>query len=182
MRDFIDKHVPDLLLIQGTHLRPEPSFSIPNFPNYICYMNDRTNSVRGWGGTAILIKRNISHFHVPTSPLLTGVEATLVALTPTDQEPFLVASIYVPPSPNYRNLSADLDTLFKIFKTAIEAGAYNAKHTSWGCVSSDPRGNYLLRYIPNNKLELIAPPTPTLYGFDSASTVDYALIKNLNWP
>ncbi|GFY16958.1 uncharacterized protein TNCV_3690161 [Trichonephila clavipes] len=38
-----------------------------------------------------------------------GVEATLVALTPSDQEPFLVASIYAPPGPNYRNLGADLD-------------------------------------------------------------------------
>ncbi|GFU22714.1 hypothetical protein TNCV_762901 [Trichonephila clavipes] len=166
-------------LLKETHLKPEHSFSIPN---YICYRNDRTNSVHGWGGTAILIKINISHFHVHTPPLLTGVEATLVALTPTDQEPFLVASIYAPPNPNYRNLSADLDTLFKNFNTAIVAGDYNAKHTSWGCVSSDPRGNYLLRYITNNKLDLIAPPTPTRNGFDSATTLDYALIKNLNWP
>ncbi|GFT46861.1 probable RNA-directed DNA polymerase from transposon X-element [Trichonephila clavipes] len=179
MRDFIDKHAPDLLLLQETHLRPEHSFSIPN---YICYRNDRPNSAHGWGGTAILIKRNISHFHVPTPPLRTGVEATLVALTPNDQEPFLVASIYIPPNPNYRNLSADLDTLFKIINTAIVAGDYNAKHTSWGCGSSDPRGNYLLRYITNNNLDLIAPPTPTRYGYRSASTIDYALIKNLNWP
>ncbi|GFV28089.1 probable RNA-directed DNA polymerase from transposon X-element [Trichonephila clavipes] len=136
MRDFIDKHAPDLLLLQETHLRPEHSFSIPN---YVCYRNDRPNSAHGWGGTAILIKRNISHFHVPTPPLRTGVEATLVALTPNDQEPFMVASIYIPPNPNYRNLSADLDTLFKIFNTAIVAGDYNAKHTSWGCGSSDPR-------------------------------------------
>ncbi|GFV27151.1 RNA-directed DNA polymerase from mobile element jockey [Trichonephila clavipes] len=50
----------------------------------------------------------------------------------------MVASIYIPPNPNYRNLSADLDTLFKIFNTAIVAGDYNAKHTSWGCGSSDP--------------------------------------------
>ncbi|GFU50316.1 uncharacterized protein TNCV_301491 [Trichonephila clavipes] len=27
-----------------------------------------------------------------------------------------------------------------------------------------------------------APPTPTRYGIDSASTLDYTLIKNLNWP
>ncbi|GFT83325.1 uncharacterized protein TNCV_1555481 [Trichonephila clavipes] len=92
------------------------------------------------GGTAILIKRNISHFHVPTPPLRTGVEATLVALTPNDQEPFMVASIYIPPNPNYRNLSADLDTLFKIFNTAIVAGDYNAKHTSWGCVAVTQEG------------------------------------------
>ncbi|GFS73354.1 probable RNA-directed DNA polymerase from transposon X-element [Trichonephila clavipes] len=177
MRDFIDKHSPDLFLIQGTHLRPEYSF---NIPNYICYRNDRTNSTRGWGGTAIHIKRSKSHFHVPP-PSLTGVEATLVALTPSDQEPFLVASIYAPPNPNYRNLGADLDGIFKIFKSAFLAGDFNAKHTSWGCVNSDPRGNYLLRFITNNNLDLIAPPTPTRYGTDSASTLDYALIKNLIW-
>ncbi|GFT59877.1 hypothetical protein TNCV_982221 [Trichonephila clavipes] len=73
-------------------------------------------------------------------PLLSVLEwKQLVALTPNDQEPFMVASIYIPPNPNYRNLSADLDTLFKIFNTAIVAGDYNAKHTSWGCGSSDPR-------------------------------------------
>ncbi|GFT93190.1 uncharacterized protein TNCV_2710421 [Trichonephila clavipes] len=150
MRDFIDKHAPDLLLLQETHLRPEHSFSIPN---YICYRNDRTNSVRGWGGTAILIKRNISHFHVPTRPLFTGVEATLVALTPTDQEPFMVASIYATPNPNYRNLNADLDTVFKILYMAIVAGDYTAKHTSWGCVSSDPR-----EFIFHVPLNLKFPP------------------------
>ncbi|GFX35454.1 RNA-directed DNA polymerase from mobile element jockey [Trichonephila clavipes] len=154
MRDFIDKHSPDLFLIQETHLRPEYSF---NIPNYICYMNDRTGSTR-------------------------GVEATLVALTPSDQEPFLVASIYAPPNPNYRNLGADLDGIFKIFKSAFLAGDYNAKHTSGGCNYSDPRGNYLLRYITNNNLRSNCSPTPTRYGMDSASTLDYALIKNLIWP
>ncbi|GFV61887.1 uncharacterized protein TNCV_4106911 [Trichonephila clavipes] len=76
-----------------------------------------------------------------------GVEATLVALTPTDQEPFLVASIYAPPNPNYRNLGADLDALFQIFNTAIVAGDYNAKHTSWGCASSDPRDYALIKNL-----------------------------------
>ncbi|GFT22324.1 RNA-directed DNA polymerase from mobile element jockey [Trichonephila clavipes] len=114
-------------------------------------------------------------------PPLTGVETILVALTP-DQEPFLVASIYAPPNPNYRNLGADLDGIFKIFKSAFLAGDFNAKHTSWGCNYSDPRGNYILRYITNSNLDLFAPPTPTRYGADSASTLDYALIKNLIWP
>ncbi|GFU51190.1 RNA-directed DNA polymerase from mobile element jockey [Trichonephila clavipes] len=148
MRDFIDKHSPDLFLIQETHLRPEYSF---NIPNYIYYRNDRTNSARGWGGTAILIKRSIPHFHVPTPPLLTGVEATLVALIPSDQEPFLVASIYAPPNPNYRNLGADLDGIFKTFKSAFLAGDFNALHTSWGCVNSHPR-----------ELPIFAIPPPQL--------------------
>ncbi|GFW81460.1 probable RNA-directed DNA polymerase from transposon X-element [Trichonephila clavipes] len=78
-----------------------------------------------------------------------GVEATLVALTPSDQEPFLVASIYAPPGPNYRNLGADLDGIFNIFKSPFLAGDYNAKHTSWGCNYSDPRVSNLTDEILN---------------------------------
>ncbi|GFY38498.1 RNA-directed DNA polymerase from mobile element jockey [Trichonephila inaurata madagascariensis] len=68
------------------------------------------------------------------------------------------------------------------FKTSFIPGDYNAKHTSWGCANSDPRGNYLLRYITNNNIDLISPPTPTRYGTYSASTLDYALTKNPIWP
>ncbi|GFW98724.1 hypothetical protein TNCV_2759001 [Trichonephila clavipes] len=84
------------------------------------------------------LKDRFPIFMFHPSPL-TGVEATLVALTPSDQEPFLVASIYAPPGPNYRNLGADLDGIFNIFKSAFLAGDYNAKHTSWDCNYSDPR-------------------------------------------
>ncbi|GFU70440.1 uncharacterized protein TNCV_1669751 [Trichonephila clavipes] len=66
-------------------------------------------------------------------------EKQLSLRSPSDQEPFLVASIYAPPGPNYRNLGADLDGIFNIFKSAFLAGDYNAKHTSWGCNYSDPR-------------------------------------------
>ncbi|GFR20978.1 hypothetical protein TNCT_579751 [Trichonephila clavata] len=44
---------------------------------------------------------------IMSPPILTGVEATLVAFTPIDQESFLVASIYIPPNPNFRSLGAD---------------------------------------------------------------------------
>ncbi|GFW42985.1 RNA-directed DNA polymerase from mobile element jockey [Trichonephila clavipes] len=94
------------------------------------------------------LKDRFPIFMFPPLPL-TGVEATLVALTPSDQEPFLVASIYAPPNPNYRNLGTDLDGIFKIFKSAFLAGDYNAKHTSWGCNYSDPRVSNLTDEILN---------------------------------
>ncbi|GFU08884.1 uncharacterized protein TNCV_1317851 [Trichonephila clavipes] len=94
------------------------------------------------------LKDRFPIFMFPPLPL-TGVEATLVALTPSDQEPFLVASIYAPPGPNYRNLGADLDGIFNIFKSAFLAGDYNAKHTSWGCNYSDPRVSNLTDEILN---------------------------------
>ncbi|GFX01354.1 uncharacterized protein TNCV_4735951 [Trichonephila clavipes] len=79
--------------------------------------------------------------------LLKGVEATLVALTPSDQEPFLVASIYAPPGPNYRNLGADLDGIFNIFKSAFLAGDYNAKHTPGAVITATPE-NFQFCYPP----------------------------------
>ncbi|GFS93272.1 hypothetical protein TNCV_2106941 [Trichonephila clavipes] len=67
-------------------------------------------------GTAILIKRNISHFHVPTLLSVLEWKQLLAALTPNDQEPFMVASIYIPPNPNYRN-RVPTSTLYSKFLT-----------------------------------------------------------------
>ncbi|GFV20505.1 RNA-directed DNA polymerase from mobile element jockey [Trichonephila clavipes] len=64
----------------------------------------------------------------------------------------------------------------------ILVGDFNAKHTSWVCPVSDTRGNRLHRYIMNNNIDVLAPPTPTRFGTASATIIDYALIKNLNWP
>ncbi|GFU03253.1 probable RNA-directed DNA polymerase from transposon X-element [Trichonephila clavipes] len=182
MRDFVDKHAPDLFLIQETHLRPEDSFKIPN---YRCYRNDRTHPAPGRGsGTAVLIKKNcIPHYHVPTPPQFTGVEATLLMLTPKDHEPILIGSTYIPPINDYfRNLGAALDTIFNITNMTILVGDFNAKHTSWGCPVNDARGNRLYRYVVNSGIDVIAPPTPTRFGTASATIIDYALMKNLNWP
>ncbi|GFX09102.1 RNA-directed DNA polymerase from mobile element jockey [Trichonephila clavipes] len=180
MRDFVDKHAPDLFLIQETHLRPEDSFRIPN---YRCYRNDRTRPAPGRGGTAVLIKNCIPHYHVPTPPQFTGVEATLLMLTPKDHEPILIGSTYIPPINDYfRNLGAALDTIFNITNMTILVGNSNAKHTSWGCPVNDARGNRLYRYVVNSGIDVIAPPTPTRFGTASATIIDYALMKNLNWP
>ncbi|GFX34055.1 probable RNA-directed DNA polymerase from transposon X-element [Trichonephila clavipes] len=159
MRDFVDKHAPDLFLIQETHLRPEDSF---NIPNYRCYRTDRTHPAPGRGGTAVLIKNCIPHYHVPTPPQFTGVEATLIMLTPKDHEPILIGSTYIPPINDYfRNLGAALDTIFNITNMTILVGDFNAKHTSWGCPVNDARGNRLYRYVVNSGIDVIAPLTPT---------------------
>ncbi|GFY62688.1 putative RNA-directed DNA polymerase from transposon X-element [Trichonephila inaurata madagascariensis] len=122
MRDFVDKHSPDILLIQETHLRPEHSFKIPN---YNCYRTDRTHPAPGRGGTALLIKNCISHYHVPTPPLLTGVEATLIILTPIDHDPILVGSFYIPPINNYfKNLDDALDPIFNLNPKTILVGDF----------------------------------------------------------
>ncbi|GFU19959.1 RNA-directed DNA polymerase from mobile element jockey [Trichonephila clavipes] len=72
--------------------------------------------------------------------------------------------------------------IININNITILVGDFNAKHTSWGCPVSDTRGHRLYHYIINNSIEVLAPPTPTRFGIASATIIDYALIKNLNWP
>ncbi|GFU73526.1 hypothetical protein TNCV_989621 [Trichonephila clavipes] len=48
--------------------------------------------------------------------------------------------------------------------------------------SRDTRSNRLYSYIVNNSIDVLAPPTHTRFGISSSSMMDYALIKNLNWP
>ncbi|GFS47196.1 nucleic-acid-binding protein from transposon X-element [Trichonephila clavipes] len=79
-----EKYSPNLILIQETHLRPKHNI---NIPNYICYRNDRDTDENAYGGTLILIRRNIPHYNLPTPPLQ-HIEATIVVLTPQLQSHF----------------------------------------------------------------------------------------------
>ncbi|GFX61170.1 hypothetical protein TNCV_4565651 [Trichonephila clavipes] len=126
--------------------------------SFLTTQNDRTHPAPGRGGTAILIKNCISHYHVPTPPQITGVEATLIMLTPMDHEPIIIGSTYIPPLyQNFRNLGAALDPIFNINNITILVGDFNAKHTSWGCPVSDTRGDRLHHYVINNSIEVLAP-------------------------
>ncbi|GFT51103.1 putative RNA-directed DNA polymerase from transposon BS [Trichonephila clavipes] len=123
-----------------------------------CLLKGTTGPVQPEVGAVLRssLKDRFPIFMFPSSPPLTGVEATLVVLTPSDQEPFLVASIYAPPGPNYRNLGADLDGIFNIFKSAFLAGDYNAKHTSWGCNTATPETAVVIPILKPDKNSALA--------------------------
>ncbi|GFX18800.1 hypothetical protein TNCV_4143211 [Trichonephila clavipes] len=93
LRIFIEKHSPDIILIQETHLRPSHSF---NIANYHCYHNDRITEDRAAGGL-ILIKNNIKHYHVLTTPLQ-AIEATIVIINLPNHNPISTVSCYTPPN------------------------------------------------------------------------------------
>ncbi|GFY43299.1 hypothetical protein TNIN_455321 [Trichonephila inaurata madagascariensis] len=103
-------------------------------------------------------------------------------LTPINHEPILIGSTYIPPINDYfRNLGAALDTIFNLSNMTILVGDFNAKHTSWGCPYSDTREIDYTHTLCNS-IDVFAPPTHTRFGTASASIINYALIKNLNWP
>ncbi|GFX02155.1 RNA-directed DNA polymerase from mobile element jockey [Trichonephila clavipes] len=166
--NFINKHSLDLILIQETHLRPGVNFKIPNFTTY---RNDRSQpNTPASGGTAILIKSSLKHHLIPT-PQLGVVEATSVVLPPPNDDPLLIASIYIPPTTNPATAISDLEDIFSLGYSSILCGDYNAHHTDWGCISNNQRGLLLKNFTDDTDTD----------GYNSASTIDFALTRRFHW-
>ncbi|GFX34251.1 probable RNA-directed DNA polymerase from transposon X-element [Trichonephila clavipes] len=177
--DFIDKHHPDVFLIQESHLGPGDSI---HFPNYTVYRTDRPHTIntRPRGGTAILLKSSLPHHHTPTPPMGT-VEATSVTLTPPGGDPLVITSLYISPSVSYQHIHTDVEALFCLGSASIICGDFNAHHISWGCQRNDNRGNIIKNLIDNTDTQIVAPTTPTRFGHNCASIIDFALTRNIHW-
>lgn len=89
--DFLEEHELDMILIGETWLRPGNSVKIPS---YTCYRNDRIN--REGGGTAIYIKKNISHYPLDT-PDLINLEATQIITKLHNGTEIKIIAAYNPP-------------------------------------------------------------------------------------
>ncbi|GFT71472.1 RNA-directed DNA polymerase from mobile element jockey [Trichonephila clavipes] len=51
----------------------------------------------------------------------------------------------------------------------------------WGCISNNQRGLLLKNFTDDTDTDLLAPPTPTRFGYNSASTIDFALTRHFHW-
>ncbi|GFU66258.1 RNA-directed DNA polymerase from mobile element jockey [Trichonephila clavipes] len=143
--------------------------------------NDRSQPhTHASGGTAILVKSSLKHHLIPT-PQLGVVEATSVVLTPPNDDPLLLASIYIPPTTNPATAISDLEVIFSLGHSSILCGDYNAHHTDWGCISNNQRGLLLRNFTDDTDTDILAPPTPTRFGYNSASTIDFALTRHFHW-
>ncbi|GFX32442.1 probable RNA-directed DNA polymerase from transposon BS [Trichonephila clavipes] len=58
---------------------------------------------------------------------------------------------------------------------------FNAHHTSWRCRRNDNRGNIIKNLIDSTDTQIVAPTTPTRFGHNSASIIDFALTRNIHW-
>ncbi|GFY57198.1 RNA-directed DNA polymerase from mobile element jockey [Trichonephila inaurata madagascariensis] len=179
LRDFIDKHHPDIILIQESHLGPGDTFQIPN---YTTYRSDRPHAPNQnpRGGTVILLKSFLPHHHTLIPPMGT-VEATSVTLPPPRTNPLVVTSLYISPCVDHRHIATDLEAIFSLGHASIICGDFNAHHTSWGCHRIDSCGSIIKNILDNTDTQIIAPTTPTRFGYNSASTSDFALTRNLHW-
>ncbi|GIY05793.1 putative RNA-directed DNA polymerase from transposon X-element [Caerostris darwini] len=48
-------------------------------------------------------------------------------------------------------------------------GNFNAHHQVWNCSTNRPRGNQLFKFANQTDLDIIAPITPTRFGYNSTS-------------
>ncbi|GFX14735.1 probable RNA-directed DNA polymerase from transposon X-element [Trichonephila clavipes] len=101
---------------------------------------------------------------------------------PPGENPLLVASIYIPPTTSPSACIHDLEEIFALEQSSILCGDYNAHHSHWGCKDINPRGQLIKNLIDNTDTDIVvAPNSPTRFGYNSASTIDFALTRNVYW-
>ncbi|GBM03793.1 putative RNA-directed DNA polymerase from transposon BS, partial [Araneus ventricosus] len=181
IRNFVEEHSPEIFLIQETKLRPEFNFNIPNYDIYRTDRIPQNNPHALGGGTAVLIKKSIPHYHIPT-PKFHFVEATTISLNLVNKDPFTITSIYIPSYTDPTLFTIDLETLIQLGPNPIICGDFNAQHQIWGSPINTTRGKELVRFAQAVGIEILAPASPTRFGYKSATILDLALIKDFILP
>ncbi|GBN19982.1 RNA-directed DNA polymerase from mobile element jockey, partial [Araneus ventricosus] len=158
---------------------PSNSKAFPVDHNYTDRINqDPTCSS---GGTAILIKKHLTHHEIP-NPTLNEIEATTISLNLPNIDPIIISSIYIPPSSKTSTFTLDLKSILQLGNTCILGGDFNAHHVSWGSNKNTEKGNKIKSLANSANLDIIAPSTPTRYGNYTASFIDFIMAKNFLYP
>jgi hypothetical protein len=148
-----DLHV-DVALFSETHLKPQERIFISNFHFY------GTDHYPGRkGGTAVTVRKNISHNHVDLPPLV-SVEATRVFI-PIGNSEVMLAAAYKSPGRAWSD--ADITELLSLRHKSILAGDLNAETPFWNSTDSNPSGDKLLHLFDVNQFEILATKCP--YSF-----------------
>lgn len=166
---FLQQHDVGIVLLQETFLKPGTNFHIPN---YILYRNDRIG--RRGGGTAILVKRNIPHYHIPT-PTLQNTEATIIKILMDDFQ-FLTISLYIPP--NAANFQDDIKALFNLNGPILLAGDLNAHHRRWGSARTNHAGKIIESFLLDSSVLLLVPDEATHFHAGRQTIIDYGMTKD----
>jgi exonuclease III len=148
---FLNENKCDLCLLSETFLKPHTNFKLANMSTY---RNDRQTH---GGGTAILVRRGVTHHEVVLPPL-GSLEATAVIIE-TDTGPLRVISVYK--SPRTPLDTADLDKIFSDPTPTLVAGDLNSKHPAWNSRLSNASGKLLFRHASGSDYLVMGPDTPT---------------------
>lgn len=180
LREFVQEHAPDLILLQETHLRPGINLRIPNY-NIIRDDHINNNSPRPIRGTAICIKNSLN-FNPVSLPPLKIAGATGVTLTFPSAIPSLTfVSVYMPIGESASDVIHDLRRLLSCDVNTLVAGDFNAHHTSWNCRNNNTYGTNINNFLLNSNADIIFPDSPTHFTDHSSSTIDFGLFYGFNY-
>ena len=134
---------PAIVCLQETFLKTDDDITIKNHQSYN-FINNTGH--RASGGASILIRNGIpqSKIHLSTQLQAIAVKVTLYRI-------INICSIYIPPhdainESEINNILQQLPTPF------ILLGDFNSHNTTWGCRSSNHKGQTLENIINNNNL------------------------------
>ena len=146
----------DIALISESHLTNRAKLNIPGYQLITSNHPDGT----AHAGSVILIRTYIQFNTLPNynKNYLQSCAISLIL----NHAPLTIAAAYCPPK---HNITIDQFNLF--FKYLghrfIFGGDINAKHPHWGCRTSNPRGNNLLRITSSEQYIIHSPPDPTYW-------------------
>ncbi|VVC44186.1 Endonuclease/exonuclease/phosphatase,Reverse transcriptase domain [Cinara cedri] len=146
----------DLALISETHFTSNTKFSIPGYTTIPANHPDNT----AHAGAAIFIRSSIQFTPLPSinEDFLQAV-AINIKLNHT---PITMVASYCPPK--HKITQTQFENFFNsLGQYFVIEGDLNAKHHSWGCHTSNPKGKSLLKAIKNKQLSVLAPPNPTYW-------------------
>jgi hypothetical protein len=131
LEHFLGQHGVIICLLSETILNPGQAFRLAN---YVCQRTDRPTA---GGGTAILVRRGITHHSVPVLGL-TQLEATTIQVVLAGR---LVQFLAVYLSRSLALIGVDFDAFFGGGLPVMMAGDLNAKHIDWNSWLTTTRGN-----------------------------------------
>lgn len=176
--NFLINHSIDIACVTETHLKSDETLRISGYKIYRCDRDAENAS----GGSAIIIKKNISH-HEISLPDLDSIEATAINVTLSNSEAVDIISAYR--SPNQYNFRNDMIKLFDKDNPTILFGDINAKNKIWGCRADNNAGKILYHLTNMYNITVSAPREHTYMPFrkdHKSDILDIALLKNFTIP
>ena len=146
---LLNRYSPSVVAVSETWLLPGSRFRIPGFASL------RDDRADGWGGSALLIKRDCPFLQISLSNH--NRDFNIVAAKVMD---ITFVSLYIP-HPN-SSLIPDLEAILtSLPHPMIIMGDFNAHHLAWGCHFCDSFAPLLLDIFDNIDTCIINDGSPT---------------------
>ena len=178
---LISEFSPVLICVQETML----GVNTPCPRDYTSFRTAHIPAIGSHGGCLIYVRHD-----VPSLPLRLTTPLDAVAVQVDLGRKYSVCSLYLPPvSPNTHISQNDLaDLLDQLPRPFLLLGDLNGRHSLWGDVISNTRGNLLASWIEHGDVGLLNTGEPTHFHSQtgSFSSIDLSICSSdclidFNW-